>query len=327
MKKTYTINYDYDAFEAISDLEPHFCNASEDTLTDYYKTGERLIERKNRDKTIVDVLITAKTSNTFYRWLNGTRFYLCDKIRRSLELYELSSDVIYCESAYELFTDLQNIANFDASDFEFEFIKKKSKKNALYKLPKKWREQLINYNPNSKYRMAFLTAALTGCRPCELEKGIRVYMSDNHVNFQIEGGKVDENKGQPFRTISYPISSSNELLHELIKEIPNPRQAITVSINKAVNFTLEIRRIAKQIWPDHQESITAYCFRHQFASDLKKTHSGEEVSRALGHATDKTRKRYGHHTQQRGDTSHIIISASRPIKNLASNKSTHSFTF
>ncbi|HNG59847.1 MAG TPA: hypothetical protein PKZ52_08470 [Cellvibrionaceae bacterium] len=160
MRKTYIINYASDALEAIADLESHFCNASDNTLQDYYKIGERLIERKNIDQTIVDVLITAKTSNTFYRWLNGTRFYLCDKIRRSLELYELSSDVNYCESAYELFTDLQNIANFDVSDFEFEFIKKKSKKKALHKLPNKWREQLINYNPNSKYRMAFLTAAL-----------------------------------------------------------------------------------------------------------------------------------------------------------------------
>ncbi|UUA73416.1 site-specific integrase [Cellvibrio sp. QJXJ] len=327
MKIKYIINYDFDALNAIHDIKSHFCNASEETVADYYKTGERLIKRKKMDQTIVDVLIKAKTSNTFYKWLNGIRFYLCEKIERNLQLYELSSDNFYCEDAYSLFNDLQHIANFDASDFDLEFDKKKSKKTALHKLPKNWRELLISYNQSSMYRIPLLTAALTGCRPCELVKGIRVYMSDNHVNFQIEGGKVDENKGQPFRTISYPVTSSNELLHELIKEIPNPRQAITVSINKAVNFTVEIRRIGKEVWPAHPESITAYCFRHQFASDLKRTHSGEDVSRALGHSTNKTRKRYGHHAQQRGDTSHIIISASRPIKNLASNKPTHSFAF
>jgi integrase len=323
----YIIKYDFDAIEAINDLKSHFCNAGEETLTDYYKNGERLIKRKIMSQTIIDVLIKAKTSNTFYKWLNGIRFYLCDKIERNLQLYELSSDTLYCEDAYSLFDDLQHIANFNASDFDLEFDKKKSKKNALHKLPKNWRELLISYNPSSMYRIPLLTAALTGCRPCELIKGIRVYMSDNHVNFQIEGGKVDANKGQPFRTISHPVTSSNELLHELIKEIPNPRQAITVSINKAVNFTVEIRRIGKEVWPAHPESITAYCFRYQFASDLKRTHSGEDVSRALGHSTNKTRKRYGHHAQQRGDTSHIIISASRPIKNLAINKPTHSFAF
>lgn len=63
MKKTYIINDAYDAFEAIADLESHFCNASDNTLQDYYKIGERLIERKNIDQTIVDVLITAKKSN------------------------------------------------------------------------------------------------------------------------------------------------------------------------------------------------------------------------------------------------------------------------
>jgi len=149
----YIIKYDFDALNAIHDIKSHFCNASEETLVDYYKTGERLIKRKKMDQTIVDVLIKAKTSNTFYKWLNGTRFYFCDKIERNLQLYELSSDTFYCEDAYSLFDDLQHIANFVASDFEFEFDKKKSKKNALHKPPKNWRELLISYNPSSMYRI------------------------------------------------------------------------------------------------------------------------------------------------------------------------------
>ena len=85
----YIIKDDFDAIDAISDLKSHFCNAGEETLVDYYKSGERLIKRKIMGQTIIDVLIKAKTSNTFYKWLNGIRFYLCDKIERNLQLYEL----------------------------------------------------------------------------------------------------------------------------------------------------------------------------------------------------------------------------------------------
>lgn len=67
--------------------------------------------------------------------------------------------------------------------------------------------------------------------------------------------------------------------------------------------------------------------KQAIASDLKRTHSGEDVSRALGHATNKTRKRYGHHSQQRGDTSRIIVSASRPIKHIATNTPTRLFAY
>lgn len=63
MKKTYIINYASDALEAIADLDSHFRNASDNTLQDYYKIGERLIQRKKIDQTIIDVLRKAKTSN------------------------------------------------------------------------------------------------------------------------------------------------------------------------------------------------------------------------------------------------------------------------
>lgn len=321
MKKTYIINYAYDALEAITDLESHFCDASQATLEDYYKTGERLIKRKKMHQTLVDVLIKAKSENTFYKWLNGCRFYLCNKIKECLKLYELTSDSWYCEDAYELFDDLQNIANFNKSDFNFDFNKKKSKKTALHKLPKNWQELLINYNRNSKYTSALVVIALTGCRPCELVKGIKISISDEKIDFFIEGAKVDDKKGQPFRNISYPIDSKNTLIEILKNILSTSAKEITISIAKAVNFTVEIRRRSKILWPSHKESITSYCFRHQFSADMKKSKKGDDVSRALGHATDKTRKRYGHASQGRGLITEVTVTVPRPIRKTATRTS------
>lgn len=313
----YIIKYDFDALNAIHDIKSHFCNASQETLQDYYKTGERLIKRKKKNQTIVDVIIKAKTSNTFYKWLNGTRFYLCNKIEWNMELYELTSDTLYCEDAYSLFDDLQHIANFDASDFDLEFNEKKSKRTALKGLPSNWREQVVNYNPVSKYRLPLITMALTGCRPSELVKGIEVSITKDDISFFIMGTKVSHEKGQLFRTISYPQNSSNPLIKMLKNTIGDSADKFMVSIEKAVNLTVETRRISKRLWPEHKESITCYCFRHQLSADMKKSKKGDDVSRVLGHSTDKTRKRYGHVSQGRGLVAEITVTVPRPIRKVA----------
>lgn len=43
---------------------------------------------------------------------------------------------------------------------------------------------------------------------------------------------------------------------------------------------------------------------------------GDDISRALGHATDKTRKKYGHASQGRGLVTDVVVAAPRPIKSV-----------
>lgn len=210
------INNDRDVLAALDDLEINFCKASNNTLSEYYKTGQRLISRKTDSETPIDVLLKAKSKNTFYKWINGFRFYVCRAIRDNLVLYE----------------------------------------------------------ENSKYKLALITIALTGCRPCKLKKDIKISTSDGRIHFFIEGAKVDEKKGQPHRTISYSLISDNPIIERLINGPLSVNEDITVSIEKAVNFSVEVRRISKILWPRHKESITCYCFRHQFSSDMKKKQDG-----------------------------------------------------
>lgn len=323
----YTINNDRDALAALDDLEVHFCKASNNTLSEYYKIGQRLISRKTGSETVIDVLLKAKSKNTFYTWINGFRFYVWRAIRENLVLYEAFSEQDIHDKLCELFNDLQEVANFNTSSYEFNFNKKKFKKLALKGLPTNWREQIISYNPNSKYQLALITIALTGCRPCELEKGIKISISDNRIHFFIEGAKVDEKKGQPHRTISYSLISGNPIIEHLINGPLSAKEDITVSIEKAVNFSVEVRRISKILWPHHKESITCYCFRHQFSSDMKKSKMGDDISRALGHATDKTRKGYGHASQGRGPVTDVVVTAPRPIKSVTLNSSENSPSF
>jgi integrase len=124
------------------------------------------------------------------------------------------------------------------------------------------------------------------------------------------------------------LISGNPTIEHLINGPLSAKEDITVSIEKAVNFSVEVRRISKILWPHHKESITCYCFRHQFSSDMKKSKMGDDISRALGHATDKTRKRYGHASQGRGLVTDVVVTAPRPIKSatLKSSENSPSFT-
>lgn len=309
-----------DALEVIESLEKKFAKANEKTLKDYFRTGESLLNKIKFDQTISDAINNTDSKYTFYKRISSIRYFLCKTIKDLLDLFYDHQQDNFLIEASNFFHDLQEIANFKKSPDKV-FLKTNSKKNSLRGLPTDWIEKFINYNPKSKYRTAFLTMALCGCRPSELVSGVEVSITDNTISFLIAGSKVDDDKGQPFRTITYLLPSDNYFIAALLDITKKRPTVFVVFIESAVNITTEIRRIGKKLWEHKKDSITSYCFRHQFASNLKKTHSGDDVSRALGHCTNKTRKRYGHHSQARGITNNceIVISATRPIKNTATH--------
>jgi integrase len=312
----------FDALEVIESLEKHFSNAKEKTLNEYLKTGESLLKKRKNDQSISDLIHNTSKEGTFYKRVNSIRYFLCRTIKDLLDIfYETQNDNLLIEAS-DFFRELEEIANFKKSP-EKVFLKATSKKSSLRGLPADWVEKFIDYNPKSKYRTAFLTMSLSGCRPSELVRGVEVSITEKTVSFLIAGSKVDDDKGQPFRTITYLLPSDSHLIAALLDITKKRPTVFTVFIESAVNITTEIRRIGEKLWEHKKDSITSYCFRHQLAANLKKTHSGDDVSRALGHCTNKTRKRYGHHSQARGisNNSEIVISATRPIKNTA----THTF--
>lgn len=316
----------FDALVAIKSLENHFANATEKTLKDYFRTGECLLKSRAPDETISDIINNTNSKSTFYKRTSSIRYFLYKTIKDLLELFYEHQHEVYLMEASEFFPDLEEIANFKISP-DKNFEKMKSKKTALKGLPSNWREKIVCYSESSKYRLALLTMSLTGCRPSELVTGVNVTITENDISFHIVGSKVSLEKGQPFRTISYPKDSPNPLIKILKNDINKPTANFTVSVEKATNLTVEVRRIAKILWPNHNEPVTCYCFRHQFGADMKKSKKGDDISRALGHATNKTRKRYGHANQGRGFVTDIIVTSARPIKSVTFTPSENSPSF
>lgn len=89
-----------------------------------------------------------------------------------------------------------------------------------------------------------------------------------------------------------------------------------VCIDSPVNFTVEVRRLARSLWPKHKHAVTACCLRHQWAADLKRHAAADSVSLGLGHVTAKTRRHYGQANQasRRHALHPIAIEAERSVR-------------
>jgi len=199
--------------------------------------------------------------------------------------------------------------------------KRASKRQALRGLPGDWRERLYQRAAKGKYADAILVAALTGCRPEELRRGVLIRWVNNprndmgEINFEIDGAKVKAHQGQPHRLIAYGAHDPHPLLEALRIRLAGRRELL-VCIDSPVNFTVEVRRLARSLWPKHKHAITAYCLRHQWAADLKRHAAADSVSQGLGHASAKTRRNYGQANQasSRHALHPIAIEAERSVR-------------
>ena len=194
-------------------------------------------------------------------------------------------------------------------------------------LPWDWREKLCQRSQAGSYGKAILAAAVSGCRPIELQMGIVIWrdydetLQTDMINIFVNGAKVKgQHQGQPWRIIHYVATDDHPLIVATNKLLDQQEEPILhVQIPNPGNFTVEVRRLGKCLWPAHRHSITAYCLRHQWAADIKSTRSADSVSRGLGHVSAKTRRNYGQAQQasKAGALRPLAVTVERGIKPLS----------
>ena len=203
-------------------------------------------------------------------------------------------------------------------------VRRKSKRSDLKYLPSNWRDQLHKQLEGSKYELAYLVGAVSGCRPGELEKGVKVICSkdDGLLTVRIDNGvKVTGQKGQPWREITYRANQSPlvRALFEACRNVaPGAERIETVSIEKTTNWRAALSSAGQKLWPRLKFRICPYHLRNAAASDWKRAGlSEEEISAALGHCVNKTASNYGQFQigQGGGGLSPVEVRAARPILN------------
>ncbi len=202
-------------------------------------------------------------------------------------------------------------------------MRRKSKRSDLKYLPSSWRNQLHTQLEGSKYEISYLVEAVSGCRPGELEKGVKVIFSKETglLTIRIDNGiKVTDHKGQPWREIIYQMDQNPlvRALFEICVKDAQSREITTtiVDVEKTTNWRAALSSAGQRLWPRLKFRICPYHLRNAAASDWKRAGlCDDDISAALGHCVSKTSSSYGQFQigQATGGLSPIEVRAARHI--------------
>jgi len=191
-------------------------------------------------------------------------------------------------------------------------------------LPGNWREQLYKKLEGSKYELAYLVEAISGCRPGELEKGVKVICKESGLlTIRVDNGvKVTAQKGQPWREITYRVDQSPlvRALYEVCRKVAPDTEKIetVVDIEKTTNWRAALSSAGQKLWPRLKFRVCPYHLRNAAASDWKRAGlSEEEIPAALGHCVNKTSSLYGQSQIGQGGSGlcPVEVRAARPVLN------------
>ena len=192
-----------------------------------------------------------------------------------------------------------------------------AKRKGLGSLPHDWRQQIWESTPVGwKYRSALSVLSATGCRPSELEAGVKVEWKDHQLLFSVRGTKTHNGQyGQALRTLTLNPNASQETLFLFEQCKKADKGNFVVKIKNAKAFSEAVRRKSKKIWPHQKYTVSPYSYRHQFAADIKKYSTPSDIAKALGHCVERTQQSYGHSNQaKRGQGKLVHVEATRKVK-------------
>ncbi|HHJ1391839.1 hypothetical protein ACIRTV_30465 [Pseudomonas aeruginosa] len=282
---------------------------SKATDDDYVREYNRMVGDEGADPEKLWSAICATKSKSTYRRRMAATIHCCriqlQEALRSQDAAQLAGDtnaIRYQVSVIEGAIGILNIVERHKGQCPLEnTVRRKSKRSDLKYLPGNWREQLYKQLEGSKYELAYLVEAVSGCRPGELEKGVKVICSKESglLTIRVDNGvKVTAQKGQPWREITYRVDQSPLVrsLYEACRKVAPNTQSIetVVDIEKSTNWRAALSSAGQKLWPRLKFRVCPYHLRNAAASDWKRAGlSEEEISAALGHCVSKTSSNYG----------------------------------
>lgn len=285
------------------------CTASAKTKADYATKFERMRRTKQWPEQI------AKTRRSYFAYRAAMLYGLGELARQALRIRDKHPEssperaqairvLTECLQGFERYPPDPDRHHLEEGSISFtwsdvaasrqdsgETTSRHSKKYALNALNKHsdWREKLFA-EISPMYKMAAAVAALTGCRPGELEKGIRVKRDGNDLVFLIEGLKISDNSGQAQRMLRVRIESLEARF--LAKHLT--AEPILVSVKSAKAFSESVAKAGRKAFPKLPDRVSPYVWRHAMASDLKSGQvDSDTIAQALGHRVSRTQEHYG----------------------------------
>ena len=306
-----------DGFETIKKARDLIKNRNklltDKTRLEYEKISKRIFSAGSIDD-VVAKLNRMTSKNTHTKAKVAARYFLAnllDGLLKKQDQLQREKD----DTFLKVVADIEKVTHYfdkiDSAAME-KTIKARSKRQDIKNLPMDWRETVIQ-SVAKKDQIQVLVLAVAGCRPAELVTGVKVKIGPDQLRITIVGAKVTEKSGQPERTLTYTLPAECNLVMQLASRLGIGSHLIAT--DSAVRITCMIRDAAKRAYPQLRRSITAYCFRHQFASDLKASEiESDDISKAMGHCVDRAATRYGHKKMARGGISQLGVEAVREVR-------------
>ncbi len=160
-----------------------------------------------------------------------------------------------------------------------DFSKVKSKRLDLKKLPTDWQGLMVDKlkKTGSTYLKSVALLQATGCRPIELEYGVHIeknYYGDFVITIQSAKGRDGFER---------KITSSLPILAELFSE----EEVVVARYKRLAEVLYTISRSLAM-------NVSAYTYRHAFASDLKASGLTQaEIAMCMGHKVLGSQRSYG----------------------------------
>lgn len=188
-----------------------------------------------------------------------------------------------------------------------------SKKSRLRGLPANWREKMFEASANSKYRDALAALGVTGARPAEFENGVLVQINNaGNLTFTIKGVKTHGGKyGQETRILEIEPKAFDALY--LLNRVRETGEFVIHA--KAGALSDRVREFSKVVFPKLKNGVSAYVYRHQVSADLKASGaSNVDISMALGHSSDETKRYYGASQSGLGGNGLVAVKGSQLVR-------------
>jgi integrase len=312
---------------------------SQSTLEEYQEVKNRII---GKDKYITNITLSnwrerPMAKSTFYKQRAALNYSLTEQLKKFLAAQDKAQRVgdytlwERCMAGVSVTLKLMK-ENYFAPQLTVEegltrnrpreFSKiRKSKRSSLGSLPENWQEKVFNGMGRSKYKSALAVAWLSGSRPSEIKKGVKVSIYNNgeekYLLFTVEGSKTgkDGKYGQKERYIS--VETTNPAAMLLLRQIEETdNKELIVSIETTEGFSQAVSESSKKVFPKRKEHVSPYSFRHSFSADVKsgvnelnldEELSKELIAQALGHSSSDTQQVYGSSQQSKGSKSKVIV--------------------
>ncbi len=279
------------------------------TAKQYNQVVKRLLSTKTKPGTSNNAR-TRSIERSAYRYIAAT----------NILKYIASGKVELAIKTYAQIKEIDDKARENSKKYSINMSfpnaqKRNSKKLALKYLEADWREKLVSAAAASEaiYLTQIAIMATTGCRPVEMAKGVEVTRSsDGATTFKIIGAKQkikfdkngnDLSSGQPWRKVTFPAS------HAIASTIPTGTY-----VAKASAIEESIKHYARKVLKNGHK-VTAYCYRHQLASDMKANNVGDEfIAKALGHQSVAALQGYGNVKSKCRGVTPITVSAACAVR-------------